>query len=93
MISWWMIIPNGRQSLDQFFDPFEFVDERPQVVSQVHFDEGYVLQGQVVQLNEDLLHGLLRFVNAGRVDAGDVNQEFSFLVPLVDVLLILTISF
>ena len=32
------------------------------------------------------MRSLLQLVDAGRVDAGDVNQGLSFLVPLFDVL-------
>ena len=73
-------------SLDQFFDPFVFINERAQVVGQVNLDERHVVQGQLLELEEDLIHCFLQLVDAGRVDLGDVDQKLSFLVTLFDVL-------
>ena len=53
----------------------------------MNLDEWHIIQGQVVEVEQDLLHGLFQLVDTGRVDLGDVDQELSFLVTLLYVLI------
>ena len=76
-VQWKTVLMN---SLDQFIDPFVFINERAQVVSQVNLDEQHVVQGQILDLEQNLLSSLSMFAELILV------QELSFLVTLFDVL-------